>query len=147
MAFVRRGAPGEIGAAEWLRTRAGQGEFIAEAILGQYSIGGRISGRSGVPAVLGWPGHERQWGRGDGPLGEREAAITQAYSTDSLAEAVEILQQYDVTYVVVGNVERAKYPAAGLQKFNSGLESVYRNDDTVIYRLPLRFTDSNGRTP
>jgi uncharacterized membrane protein len=41
-----------------------------------------------------------------------------------------------VTYVVVGSVERATYPAAGLQKFDNGLVSAFTVGSTTIYRMP-----------
>jgi uncharacterized membrane protein len=146
MAFVARNSPGEIGAIDWMRKRAGEGERLVEGVLGQYSNGGRIAGRSGVPTVIGWAEHEVQWGRARAFTNDRAAAVDQAYTTDSLADAMEILRKYDVTYVVVGTVERAKYPAAGLQKFDA-LQSVYSTGDTNIYRLPAPDAGVSGSVP
>src|SRR5690606_22041983 len=86
---------------------------------------------------LGWPGHERQWGRPDDVLEERRAAVDAAYTTPSLEEALAILQQYDVTYIVVGTVERATYSPEGLAKFD-GLQQVSNSGLATLYRVPPR---------
>jgi YYY domain-containing protein len=123
---------------EFLRERADQGERLIEASGNPYSLAGRVSARTGIPTVLGWDGHEVQWGRDGSLLSQRRAAVDEVYETASLEEALSILRQYDVTYVFVGTVERGKYPAEGLLKFESGLVAVYRSGDTVIYRTPAR---------
>jgi YYY domain-containing protein len=137
MAFVKRNAPDEIGAVAWLRGRAGHEERIAEAVLGQYSAGGRISGRTGVPAVIGWAQHEVQWGRSADLANARAADVDRLYTTDSLPEALDILRKYDVTYVVVGSVEKSKYPASGIKKFSELEPAAYTNGNMSIYRVPL----------
>jgi uncharacterized membrane protein len=48
-----------------------------------------------------------------------------------------ILQQYGVTYVVIGSIERAMYAPAGLQKFETGpLTVVFSSGQTIVYRVP-----------
>ena len=88
-----------------------------------------------MPTVLGWAGHERQWGRDPDELGERQAVVDTAYRTPSLEEALAILQQYGVTYVAVGLVERSTYPAEGLQKFQV-LQPVASTGTATLYRIP-----------
>jgi uncharacterized membrane protein len=88
-----------------------------------------------VPTILGWPGHERQWGRDGEELARRHAAVDRVYTTESLEEALAILQQYDVTYVAVGSVERASYPVEGLAKFES-LQPVAGAGSAMLYRVP-----------
>jgi uncharacterized membrane protein len=134
LAFARAAFPDDYAAARWLAERAGPGERMVEAVDGQYSHGGRISSWTGVPTVLGWPGHERQWGRELGELARRQADVEAAYKAPTLREAIEILRRYAVTYIVVGNLERSKYPGA-LDKFKE-LPAVFSNGATSIYRLP-----------
>lgn len=128
---------GDYTLVNWLRNNADPADTLVEGIGGSYTLAGRISSRSGVPAVLGWRGHQRQWGRDEAVLSERNAAVDEAYSTPSLEEAVAILRQYGVTYVVVGDFERQTYPAEGLEKFETGLPAVVRSVGTALYRLPL----------
>jgi uncharacterized membrane protein len=127
---------GDYKIASWLQRRAGAGERLIEAAGEQYSEAGRIATWSGVPGVLGWAGHEAQWGRDGGMLGARRADVDQAYRTVSLAEALAILQKYDVSYVVVSRLERQKYSAEGLDKFEAGLPAALRLGQSVLYRVP-----------
>ncbi|HEX5139431.1 MAG TPA: hypothetical protein VFX19_00680, partial [Dehalococcoidia bacterium] len=111
-------------------------ERLVEATGGEYSVAGRMSSWTGIPSILGWQGHEKQWGRDDRTLAVRANAVKTIYESTSLDDALPILQQYGVTYVVVGSVERATYPAAGLQKFDNGLVSAFTVGSTTIYRMP-----------
>jgi YYY domain-containing protein len=145
--FAVRQMPDEVGAITWLADRADRGEVVLEAVGGQYSPAARVAAWSGVPTVIGWPGHEEQWGRDGRFLVERVNDVDKAYTTDSLAEAEAILRKYGVTYVFVGGVERAKYAAAGLQKFEAGLSVAFRAGETVIYRLPPNARALTGAQP
>jgi uncharacterized membrane protein len=127
----------EHNAIEYLRGRAGLGERIVEAAGDPYSQAGRVSARTGIATVLGWDGHEVQWGRDGTLLAQRRADVDRVYTTPSLEEALSILQKYDVTYVFIGGVERNQYPPEALLKFESALVAVFRSGDTVIYRTPV----------
>lgn len=135
--FAQGESSADYAAIQWLRDRGGLKERVLEAVGGSYSGAARVSERTGLATILGWPGHERQWGRAGSLLAQREADVDRAYSTPSLEEAITILRQYGVTYVFVGRVEREKYQPEGLLKFESGLPAVFRADDTVVYRLPV----------
>jgi uncharacterized membrane protein len=125
----------EMGLILWLQRNADPDDRLVEAVGGQYSAAGRLSAATGVPTILGWPGHERQWGRDGAELARRHAAVDRIYSTESLEEALTILQQYDVTYVAVGSLERASYPVEGLAKFES-LQPVAGAGNAMLYRVP-----------
>jgi YYY domain-containing protein len=143
--FAQGESSADYAAIQWLRDRAGRNERVLEAVGDSYSGAARVSARTGLATVLGWPGHERQWGRAGTLLSQRQTDVDRAYSTPSLEEAITILRQYDVTYVFVGSVERETYSAEGLLKFETGLPVVFRADDTVIYRLPVDETIETQR--
>jgi YYY domain-containing protein len=124
-------------AIDWLRQRAQPHERIIEAPGDSYSSDSQISAASGVPTILGWSGHERQWGRDPDLLAERRADIDKVYSTSSLDEAVGILRKYGVTYVYVGDGYAETYSVPAIDKFEMGLQPVFRSGDVAIYRLPL----------
>ncbi|HEX5370789.1 MAG TPA: DUF2298 domain-containing protein [Dehalococcoidia bacterium] len=126
----------DLAGVEWLERNADPGERLIEAVGGSYSEAARASAWSGIPTVLGWPGHETQWGRSGSLLAQRETDVKSVYTTTSLADAMAILRKYGVTYVFVGSVERTMYPQAGLQKFEDGLQAAFVTGDTTIYRVP-----------
>ncbi len=145
--FVKAIQRDDYNALLWLMQRACQEERLVEAVGGQYSAAGRISAWTGIPTVLGWLGHERQWGRNLDLISQRQADVERAFSTESLAEALIILRKYEVTYVFVGSVERGFYGDAGLNKFAAGLPVAFSKGQTVIYRIPPETQDSLSVTP
>jgi uncharacterized membrane protein len=146
LAYAKRDSHEDWAAADWLKRRAGPRERLVEATGGQYTSSGRMAAWSGVPALLGWRGHELQWGRDEATLAERERDIDLIYTSESLGEALPLLQKHSVTYVVVGSVERAKYPPAGLQKFTS-LPEMFRLGQSAIYRVPVGVAEPAATKP
>jgi uncharacterized membrane protein len=61
------------------------------------------------------------------------------YTTTDATAAVAFLHKYNVRYIIVGQLERAKYAGDGLNKFEAynGLlwNAVYRDGQTVIYEV------------
>jgi uncharacterized membrane protein len=49
-----------------------------------------------------------------------------------------------VTYVFVGSVERAKYPAPGLQKFEGTLPAPFKQGGATVYRVPRDAGGTSG---
>ena len=137
LAFARRDMPDDYAALDWLRARAGQSELLVEATGGQYSAYSRVSAWTGIPTLLGWSGHEIQWGRDGEILSERQRDIETIFNGDSLEEALALLRKYGVTYLFVGSLENGKYPPAALRKFEEGLPAAFRSGRSVIYRVPV----------
>lgn len=100
----------------------------------------RISQRTGIPTILGWPGHEQQWGRDrDTDIAERIDDVTAIYTSEDVTETQLRLARYGVSYVIVGDVERATYGAQVEERFESFMERAYPEDSeaqsrVVIYR-------------
>ena len=107
---------------------------IAEAVGGQYSNYARFSTFTGMPAVLGWPGHEGQW-REYALQGTREQDIEALYSTPDWVTTQDILRRYDIRYIVVGSLERNAY-RVNEEKFNNFLKPIYQQGSITIYEVP-----------
>jgi uncharacterized membrane protein len=107
---------------------------VAEAVGGQYSEFARVSTFTGMPTVLGWPGHEGQW-RDDALQGSRQDDIATLYATDDWNVAREIIDRYDIRYVYVGNLERTTYPV-NEEKFNLFSKPIYQLGNVTIYEVP-----------
>ena len=113
MAYFARIYPDDWAASQWLAQRAAPDTVIVEAIggddwtTGTYS---RVSMATGIPTILGWPGHEAQWRPDNLPnLGRREADVVQLYTTSDPGELLEVLARYNITYVVLGSIEHSTY--------------------------------------
>jgi YYY domain-containing protein len=106
--------------------------FVSEAVGGSYSNFGRVSKITGIPTVLGWPGHERQWRGGAMEIGSREADIKDLYSTDNWEITEDILKKYKIRYIFVGDLERTTYNLSE-SKFEINLPIIYSNESVNIY--------------
>ena len=134
----RMSALGDWQAIQWLKKTVKGRPVILEAWGGEYTEYARISSFTGLPTVIGWPGHELQW-RGSGDeAGRRQADVNKIYETTDINEALNLLKKYNVTYVHVGALEREKYASSpeGLKKFSQFMDIVYANKiDTFIYKI------------
>lgn len=102
-----------------------------------YTNYGRISANTGLPTVIGWTVHEWLWrGSYDEP-GERTEDVTTLYESDDIELTQQLLRQYNVSYVVIGQLEREKYASLDEGKFISLGEVFYQNDQTTIYKLKI----------
>ncbi len=114
---------------------------IAYNITGNY---GRVSGLTGIPTLMGWDNHERQW-RGstfdtlnvyhgdNGEPGEtRQSAIARLYNTTNWDDVKTIIQRYGITYIYVGPTERRDFNQSGIAKFD-GLTPVCASGTVAAY--------------
>lgn len=104
--------PHDLAAVHWLRQNAPAGSVIVEAYGGAYEHKGRISMATGLPAVLGWEGHEHQWRGTRENIDPRKADIALVYTTQDEAERDRLLERYGVRYVVLSDEERSKFDLA-----------------------------------
>jgi uncharacterized membrane protein len=124
----------------WLQDNVSGSPAIVEAQVPEYRWGSRISINTGLPAVLGWNWHQRQQRTNfDGDVWQRATQVTDFYVTTNLESARNFLTEYEVAYIILGQLERAYYEGPGLDKFDTmnGVywSEVYRDGDTVIYEV------------
>jgi YYY domain-containing protein len=125
---------GDVEAIRWLRSHVDGAPTILEAVGPDFSPQGhaRVSTFTGLPTVLGWAGHELQWGHQPGRRGDDVQTI---YRTRDLDRARALLERYGVRYVFVGGLERDAYGPDALQKFARLGTPVYSAGGTTIYRV------------
>jgi uncharacterized membrane protein len=93
---------------------------IVEGHTPEYRWGARFAAYTGLPTVAGWSWHLRQHNAvlPASAVENRIAAVADFYNTPSRQEAREFLERYGVDYVIVGDLERARYATEGLDKFS-----------------------------
>lgn len=138
-AYLQTYNPDDAKAIDWLNKNVtGDPVVLERPDKGSYGYEGRISAFTGLPAPLGWGGHQNQWrGNYDEP-GRREPMIASIYNTTDEAEARNLLDQLNVSYVVIGGSERAAYTPDGLAKFanfcGKAFTSSESDSNTTIYK-------------
>jgi uncharacterized membrane protein len=127
--------PDDAAAVKWLRT-APYG-VVAEAAKAyiSYQYYARFSTYSGLPAVIGWTGHESQWRGGYEVQGTRVDDMQILYETGDWEQARIITDQYDIRYICVGGLEYSTYRVSE-EKFKQHLKVVFQQGSTVIYEVP-----------
>ncbi len=137
-AYLSGTQPDDYAAITWLNENVGGAPVILEAPgdhLRAYVYEGRVSAHTGLPTLLGWAGHEYQWRGNYDEQARREPDIETLYTSVDADEVLTLLDRYDISYVYVGPVERARYPAAGLAKFAQLMQTVYDTGTVTIYRV------------
>lgn len=110
---------GEYDAIIWLIDHASADDVVLTAGGGEWHAeSGRVSGGSGVPTLLGWDGHERQWHLDDPTFGQeittRINDIITLYggapaigvANESGLPPQELLDAYSVDYIYIGPTEQ-----------------------------------------
>ncbi|MBN2044856.1 MAG: phospholipid carrier-dependent glycosyltransferase [Anaerolineales bacterium] len=131
----------EYEAIRWAQENITGTPVIVEANTPLYRWGSRFSIYTGLPTVLGWDWHQTQQ-RGFSQVTRipgRQEAIRMFYLMDDRTLTEEFLREYQVDYIILGQLERNYYPGVGLDKFerwNGDLwQEVFRNEETVIYEV------------
>jgi YYY domain-containing protein len=137
-AYLARSMPDDYKAWQFMQTL--EPGVVAEAVGGQYSEYARVATFTGMPDVLGWPGHEGQW-RDNSLQGSRQNDIQTLYTTSDWNAVQEILNKYNIRYVYIGNLERSTYPV-NEQKFDSFLKKIYQQGSVTIYEVPQASLDA-----
>ncbi len=131
-------------ALQWMRRHIPGSPVIAEAHASNpyRAIANRVTMFTGLPSIIGWDWHQRQQRAVTPPtlISNRIADVNALYSTTNTAEALAILEKYNVQYIYVGQLEWVYYNPQGLIKFDAMteqglLEEVYHNAGVSIYQV------------
>ncbi|MBM3943301.1 MAG: hypothetical protein FJ316_10340 [SAR202 cluster bacterium] len=143
LAYLQDTDPGEYAAILWLRDQAPWGR-LAEAVGEDYTSYGRVSSATGLPAVLGWKGHELQWRSGNRLFAGREADVARIYQTADPSEVAALLERYNIRYVYQGSREVASYGTGHLRDMGQVLRPVFSRDNVVVYER-IDLAEQRGR--
>ncbi len=122
--------PGDAAAISYLRSLDGD-LVVVEAVGEGYTYAARISSFTGIPTILGWPGHELVWrGDEDGWYHKRIQDVRIIYETPD--QSPILLQEYGVTHIVVGSFEKERYL---VNLPSEGLKPVFSEGGTTIYEV------------
>ncbi|HET9910419.1 MAG TPA: DUF2298 domain-containing protein [Anaerolineales bacterium] len=127
-------------AIRWMQDHVQGSPVIVEGNCSEYRWCTRFTIYTGLPGVVGWNWHQRQqrvytaaW------VEERVADVGNFYTSTNVQIAREFLEEYDVRYIIVGQLERAAYAPESLAKFEQFKgqywREVYRDGNTVIYEV------------
>jgi YYY domain-containing protein len=135
-AYLARQNPADAAAVAWLQANVHGAATLLEAHGGSYSYAGRISAQTGLPTLLGWEGHELQWRGNTVEQDRRKPIVERIYGSAAGAELQGLLNQWQIDYVLVGDLERQTYGVEPQSEARLAqiMELVYDVDGVRIYR-------------
>lgn len=135
LSFLQKLYPDDYQAILWLNKNVKGQPVVLEAVGDSYTDYERISMATGFPTIEGWLVHEWLWrGSYDQP-GKRASEVQQIYETNDPNTAKNILSKYQVKYVIVGTMEKNKYPNLNEDKFQKIGKVVFHHNTTKIYQI------------
>lgn len=128
--------PDNLAAIDWLNSNVVGQPVILEAAGDSYTTYNHVSSATGLPTVEGWVVHEWLWRGGYDQPGARSAEVQKMYESKDSAEVRQLLQKYQVQYIIIGAKEREKYQNIDENKFvDLGTRLVFQSGQTKIYKL------------
>jgi YYY domain-containing protein len=125
-------------AIRWLQDHVEGTPIIAEAKIGYYREGGmRVAAYTGLPSILGGLHQNEQ--RYASQIGSRDLVVNEFWYTPDPNRALQLMDQLGITYLYIGQIERAVYGVEVEDKFRQlveqgKLEIVFENDLTRVYK-------------
>ena len=111
---------------------------VSEAVQNAYDAAyGRVGALTGIPIVLGWENHQRQW-RGAtyaAIAGTRRQDMERLYRAESMDLVSHIIARYGIDYIFYGATERRQYGDDGERKFLDHLPVVCQAGDARVFAV------------
>ena len=123
-------------AIQWLNQNARADSVVLEAVTPQFSYNsyteyGRVTTLTGIPDMLGWTQHDYYWGADNNrDLVPRHLAAQAIYTRPELA--ADLLRQWKISSIFIGDLERRTYTQAQLQQLISSNRVVFQSGATIV---------------
>lgn len=150
LAFGEETDPDHVAAIRWLALRAQPGDVLLEAAGCSYYPFGRlpfnsVSAFTGIPSVIGWENHERQWRAGQpariADIDRRQSDVARMYADPESP----LIAEYSVTWLFIGSYETGNWqsdcetagPYDGVKSPafpGPGWEDAFQSGNTRLYR-------------
>ena len=137
--------PGDYAVVDYINRAMRVRKVIAEAVGDSYTNHARIASYTGMITPMGWMTHEWTWrfhlpAEGSNDTGWDAVAavsgdIRALYETSDSAEALRVIEKYNIDYVYAGKMERAAYPNLQEEKFTRLGSLVFETDGGRLYEI------------
>ncbi|OGG07167.1 hypothetical protein A2872_04020 [Candidatus Gottesmanbacteria bacterium RIFCSPHIGHO2_01_FULL_42_12] len=134
LAYMQTQMPEDLAVINWFNANVTGQKVIVEAVGESYTSYARISTNTGLPAILGWPGHEWGWHMSPTEVGIRREEVRKIYEGTDLSETKMILNKYNVEYIILGDLEREAYIYLQEEKFEKNFPVVFKMGKSTIYK-------------
>ncbi|MFZ3068986.1 MAG: DUF2298 domain-containing protein [Microgenomates group bacterium] len=131
--WMQTKVPENYGAVKYLRKNM-DGKNMVEAVGDSYTLFNAVSVFSGVPTIQGWRVHEWLWRGGYSAVASRETEVKEIYQGASIEKTKEILDKYNIGWILVGLDEKITYKVNEEKIWQLG-EMVWKEGDTYLIKV------------
>ena len=118
--FIEDYHEGALNVVDWISTNTEKEDIIFYEVGNDYEITSFFSSFTGRSSPIGWPGHQKQWGRDPVEINSRVNDLR------DYGDNLEILNKYNVNYLITKNTFLIK---------NKNFKQVYTNTNFSIYLI------------
>ena len=137
-AYLKQQYQNEYNAIMWLNNLSGT-PVVLQSLGQAYKLNTHVTAFTGLPTVLGWAGHEKNWRNGANTINERWYEVPRVYTSSDVDTVNGILDKYNVEYIYVGGVEKERYGGRDARKLfmdnQDRFRLVYFNPNVHIYQV------------
>lgn len=140
-AFVESENIYDAEAIDWINANIEGSPVMLEANGDSYTYANRVSVLTGLPTVMGWFTHEWLWKdhneQGYVRASERAEIVKQMFTSEDANVIRELIDEYHVEYVYVGDQERIKFADTGINEeaIKALGEIVFQNEGVYIVKV------------
>jgi len=129
--------PNDYDLINWINTNIKGQPVILEASGDSYTDYARISANTGLPTVIGWSVHEWLWRGTYDIVAPRIADVQTLYTTQNINTAKDLIKKYNISYIVVSELERQKYVNLNEKIFAKAGKVIFEENGTRLYKIIL----------
>ncbi|MFS8160198.1 MAG: DUF2298 domain-containing protein, partial [Candidatus Roizmanbacteria bacterium] len=121
----------------YLNSVATPSTVILEAQGDSYTDFNLVSSYTGIPTVAGWWVHEWLWRGSSDVIGKIIPDIQEIYTGTSIPTKQELIQKYNISYIVVGPNEKSKYSQVNEEMIKEIATPVFssKNGSATVYKI------------
>lgn len=129
--WLKKDYPEDLEIITYLNENVRNQPVILEAQGDSYTDYARISSYTGLPTVAGWWVHEWLWRGSSDVVGRRIPDIEKIYESDDLKSTINLIDKYNIKYIVVSGLEKSKYKNLNEDKFNTIGAKVFESTNKI----------------
>lgn len=135
ISYLKNLYPGDYYLINWLNKNVQGQPTVLEASGDSYTDYARISANTGLPTVIGWPVHEWLWRGTYDIVAPRIEDVSILYTSKDINETKRLIKKYNISFVVVSDLEKKKYTNLEEERFKAIGKLVFEKDGAKLYQI------------
>lgn len=121
----------------WLNEHVEGQPVIVEASGLSYTAYNRVSAMTGLPTIFGWYTHEQLWRNDSIDRGYLSDCVRYIYSSHDPVQTKSVLDEFDVSYIIVGSREWEAYGEIAEETLKSMGSIIFQDEETNGYIIKV----------